>query len=112
LNNLNDKRKTTLLQWATLAVALGRAGENNLAHLGLSARSTKTGKGRSGYGARRRHRSESSEPMARLGQGGGARRAPECGGPDSRCVEVRGSPDTLVRVGAVGAEGRASEGPL
>jgi hypothetical protein len=50
--------------------------------------------------------------VARLGQGGGARRAPECGGPDLRCVEVRGSPDTLVRVGAVGAEGRAGEGPL
>jgi hypothetical protein len=31
------KEKTTLLQWATLAVALGPVGENGLAHLGLSA---------------------------------------------------------------------------
>jgi hypothetical protein len=37
LNNSKDKRKIALLQWATLAVALGPAGENGLAHLGLSA---------------------------------------------------------------------------
>jgi hypothetical protein len=39
LNNSKDKRKTTLLQWATPAVALGPAGENGLAQLGLLARS-------------------------------------------------------------------------
>jgi hypothetical protein len=36
-NNLKDKRKWALLQWATPAVALGPAGENGLAHLGLLA---------------------------------------------------------------------------
>jgi hypothetical protein len=43
LNNSKDKRKTALLQWATFAVALGLAGENGLAQLGLSACSTETG---------------------------------------------------------------------
>jgi hypothetical protein len=43
LNNSTDKRKIALLQWATVAVALGPAGENGLAHVGLSARSIETG---------------------------------------------------------------------
>jgi hypothetical protein len=43
LNNSKDKRKIAMLQWATLAVVLGPAGENGLAHLGLLARSVETG---------------------------------------------------------------------
>jgi hypothetical protein len=60
----------------------------------------------------RRRRPFFGEPAAWSGRGGGARRAPECGGPGSRCGEVRGSPETLIHVGAVGAEGRVDEGPL
>jgi hypothetical protein len=37
LNNLKDKRKRALLQWATPAVALGPASKSSLAHLSLSA---------------------------------------------------------------------------
>jgi hypothetical protein len=43
LNNSKDKRKIALLQWPTLAIALGPSDENGLAHLGLSARYVKTG---------------------------------------------------------------------
>jgi hypothetical protein len=43
LNNSNDKRKIALLQWATQTVALGPAGKNGLAQLGLSARSAEAG---------------------------------------------------------------------
>jgi hypothetical protein len=43
LNNSKDKRKIALLQWATLAVALGPVGKNDLAHLGLSALSVEIG---------------------------------------------------------------------
>jgi hypothetical protein len=43
LNNSKDKRKTTLLQWATLAIALGPTDENGMAQLGLSARSAEAG---------------------------------------------------------------------
>jgi hypothetical protein len=46
LNHLKDKRKTALLQWATLAVALGPASENSLAHLGLLTRLVEIGEGR------------------------------------------------------------------
>jgi hypothetical protein len=45
-------------------------------------------------------------------QGGGARGAPECGGPDLRCGEVRGSPEILAHVDMVETEGRTGEGPL
>jgi hypothetical protein len=61
---------------------------------------------------RRRRRPESGELAARTGRGGGARGALECGGPDLRYMEVRGSLKTLIHVGAVRAEGRANEGPL
>jgi hypothetical protein len=53
-----------------------------------------------------------SELAARTVRGGGARGAPKCGKPDLRCGEVRDSPETLVRVDAVGAEGCTGEGPL
>jgi hypothetical protein len=66
-----------------------------------------------GHGVGRRQcRPKSDEPVARPGRGGGARGAPECDGPDSRCGEVRGSLETLVHIDTIGAEGHAGEGPL
>jgi hypothetical protein len=70
-------------------------------------------RGQHSHGAGRwRRQPESGELAARTGRGGGARGASECGGPDLRYMEVRGSPKTLIHVGAIRAEGRANEGPL
>jgi hypothetical protein len=84
--------------------------QHDPANLGLKSH----GRSRRGKNAvtRRRRWSFFSESAARSGRGGGARGALECGGLGSRCEEVRGSLETLVRVGAVGAEGCTGEGPL
>jgi hypothetical protein len=62
-------------------------------------------RGQHSHGAGRR-RPESGELSARTGRGGGPRGAPECGRPDLRRGEVRGSPRVALR----GSSARAEEG--
>jgi hypothetical protein len=85
--NLKIKRR-----WPTVALGQNRPAQPNWPGCSWAGGPLSRNRGRPSHGAGRRRRlSESGEQAARTGRGGGARGASECGGPDLRCGEVRGS---------------------